>query len=397
MAHLAVVGSHSTNGVAALHTELLKTRVLKDFFELVPERFNNKTNGITQRRWLLKCNGGLADLISGRIGDGWVKDLCQLKRLTEWVEDPEFRLAWRIVKMENKRRLAQFIQRENGVQPDLASMFDCQVKRLHEYKRQLLNCLHAISLYQRLKAAPGEHFVPRTMIFAGKAAPGYFMAKLILKLINSVADVVNRDAEVGGKLKICFLANYGVSMAERIMPAADLSEQISTAGTEASGTGNMKFALNGALTIGTLDGANIEIREEVGDDNIFIFGLTSSEVAEAKRAGYNPRLYYERCPELKDAVDAVAQGQFSPDNRDLFLPVIESLLERDEYMLLADFEAYLRCQSAVSSAFQDREAWTRKSILNVANIGRFSSDRTIEEYAREIWNARPVPNTLMGS
>jgi len=396
MAHLAVVGSHSTNGVAALHTELLKSKVLKDFFELFPERFNNKTNGITQRRWLLKCNGGLAGLISSRIGDGWVKDLRQLKRLVEWSEDPDFCRAWRVVKLENKQRLARFIQRETGIQVDAASMFDCQVKRLHEYKRQLLNCLHVISLYQRIKGSPGRNFAPRTVIFAGKAAPGYFMAKLILKLINSVAGVVNGDADAAAKLKVCFLANYGVSMAERIMPAADLSEQISTAGTEASGTGNMKFALNGALTIGTLDGANIEIREEVGDDNIFIFGLTASEIAEMKRQGYDPRFYYERCSELKNAIDAVAGGQFSPDNRGLFLPIVESLLQRDEYFLLADFEAYVLRQNDVSLAFRDQEAWTRKSILNVANIGRFSSDRTIQEYAREIWNVRPVPNTMMG-
>lgn len=394
MAHLAIVGSHSTNGVAALHTELLKNHVFRDFFEFFPERFNNKTNGITQRRWLGKCNRSLSALISRHIGRGWLKDLTEMKRLEPLAEDDEFRQAWSRVKAGNKQRLADYIGRENGIQVRVDSIFDCQVKRLHEYKRQLLNVLHVVALYNRIKANPTARFVPRTVIFAGKAAPGYGMAKLIIKLVNSVAEVVNSDPQIDGRLKVVFLANYRVSLAELIMPAADLSEQISTAGTEASGTGNMKFALNGALTIGTLDGANIEIREEVGPENIFIFGLTADEVSERRRRGYNPLDDYHGDTELKQAIDMIGGGRFSASYPGLFTSIVNSLLHSDYYMLLADFSSYLRCQEQVSRAYQNQNEWTRKSILNVARIGKFSSDRTIQQYADEIWGVRPVAVSL---
>jgi len=395
MAHLAIVGSHSINGVAALHTHLLKTELFKDFYDIWPEKFNNKTNGITQRRWLRKCNPGLSALISRQIGEGWVTDLPQLKKLAPLAADKTFCEEWRRVKRANKRQLAGYIAKTLGVEVNLESLFDCQVKRIHEYKRQLLNVLHVIYLYNRLKSNPGGSFVPRTVLFAGKAAPGYFMAKLIIKLINSVADRVNHDPEVRDRLKVLFLPNYGVSLAEKIVPAADLSEQISTAGTEASGTGNMKFALNGALTIGTLDGANIEIKEEVGDENIFIFGLTAEEVLHKKRSGYNPLEYYEGIPELKKAIDLIAGGYFSPQNPELFKPIVDALLYHgDYYLLLADFESYVRCQERVSQAYLDPETWSQKCILNVANMGKFSSDRTIAEYAREIWRVKPVPIQL---
>ncbi len=394
MAHLAVVGSHSVNGVAELHTSLLKTILFKDFYELYPDRFNNKTNGITQRRWLRLCNQKLPALISGRIGEGWVTDLYQFKKLSIYSEDAEFRNEWRAVKAHNKEQLAAYIASLTGVKVNLDSIFDIHVKRIHEYKRQLLNCLHAIHLYNRIKANPNDSFVPRTKIFAGKAAPGYFIAKLIIKLINSVADVINRDPDLHNLLKIVFLPNYCVSMAEKIMPGADLSEQISTAGMEASGTGNMKFALNGALTIGTLDGANIEIKEEVGDDNIFIFGLKADEVLNLKKAGYNPREFYERNADLKKVIDRISNGFFSPWNPQLFKPIIDSLMTTDHFMLFADFDAYVKCQDVVSQAFLNAEDWTRKSILNVANTGKFSSDRAIAEYARDIWNVTSVPIEL---
>jgi starch phosphorylase len=391
MAYLAIVGSHSVNGVAELHTEILKTELFKDFYEMYPERFNNKTNGITQRRWLLKCNRQLASLISEKIGEGWITDLYQLKQLEPLADDRELQQHWRAIKQHNKEQLADYIASTTGIKVNTKSMFDIQVKRIHEYKRQLLNALHVIHMYNEIKANPEGTFLPRTVIFAGKAAPGYFLAKLIIKLINSVADVVNRDAEVSDLLKVVFLPNYCVSQAEKIMPAADLSEQISTAGMEASGTGNMKFALNGALTIGTLDGANIEIKEEVGDDNIFIFGMTAGQVRELKRNGYRPRDYYDRVPELKKVLDMISAGHFSPTNPDLFKSIIDSLLGTDPFMLLADFESYLRCQKAVSNAYWDPERWTRMSILNVASMGKFSSDRSIAEYARDIWNATAVP------
>jgi starch phosphorylase len=391
MAHLAIVGSHSVNGVAALHTHLLKTGIFKDFFEMYPEKFNNKTNGITQRRWLRKCNPRLSDLISKQIGDNWITDLSQLKKLVSFAEDSAFRDEWHQVKWANKKQLAGYISKITGVEVNVESLFDCQVKRIHEYKRQLLNVLHVIHLYNQIKTNPQAPFVPRTILFAGKAAPGYLMAKLIIKLINSVEEWINADPDVQGRLKVVFLPNYRVSLAEKIIPAVDLSEQISTAGTEASGTGNMKFALNGALTIGTLDGANIEIKEEVGDENIFIFGLTAEEVLNKKRSGYNPFSYYESIPALKKVIDMIANGYFSPSHPSLFKPIVDSLLyQGDAYMLLADFESYVQCQQRVSEVYLDPEAWTRKSILNVANMGKFSSDRTIAEYARDIWGVTPI-------
>ncbi len=397
MAHLAIVGSHSTNGVAELHTELLRSQVFKDFFEFYPNRFNNKTNGITPRRWLKKCNPELSKLISGQIGDGWLKDLNELKKLILLPEDESFHKAWRKVKVDNKQKLADYIQRVNGIQVDVNSIFDSHVKRIHEYKRQLLNVLHVITLYNRIKNGLVDNVVPRTIIFGGKAAPGYHIAKLIIKLINSVAEIVNNDSKVSDKLKVVFLSNYSVSLAELIIPATDISEHISTAGTEASGTSNMKFALNGALIIGTLDGANIEIMKEVGNGNIFIFGLTAREVADHKRLGYNPHGYYDNDIEIKTAIDMMASGYFSPSNPSLFMPIVDSLLRHDQYMLFADFSSYLRCQEEVGKAYNNQDDWTKKSICNVANMGKFSSDRTISEYAKDIWDVESVPVNLDGS
>lgn len=394
MAHLAIVGSHSTNGVAELHTELIKSQVFKDFFEFYPERFNNKTNGVTPRRWLKKCNPGLSKLISEHIGNSWVKNLDDLRKLLPLADDKEFRKAWRKVKVHNKQKLANYIRHSNNVLVNVDSIFDCHVKRIHEYKRQLLNIMHVITLYNRIKSKPANNFVPRTIMFSGKAAPGYFMAKLIIKLINSVAEIVNNDPDVSDKLKVVFLANYGVSLAELIIPATDISEQISTAGTEASGTSNMKFALNGALTIGTLDGANIEIMKEVGDKNIFIFGLTADEIADRKRIGYNPLDYYNHELDIKTVIDMVSGGFFSTSNPSLFMPIVDSLLQHDQYMLLADFSSYIRCQEQVGNAYQNNDDWARKCILNVANMGKFSSDRTISEYADDIWSVKSVPVAL---
>ncbi|OHD23775.1 MAG: glycogen phosphorylase [Spirochaetes bacterium GWB1_66_5] len=395
MAHLAVVGSHSVNGVSSLHSEILKAQLFRDFYELWPERFNNKTNGITPRRWLRLCNPALSRLISERIGEDWVRDLDQLRRLEPLAEDPRFRESWREVKLANKQRLAECVRSLTGITVDPRSLFDCQVKRIHEYKRQLLNLLHVLALYNHLKANPGAQVVPRTVIFAGKAAPGYAMAKLIIRLIHAAAERVNDDPDLDGRLKVVFLPNYGVSLAERIMPGADLSEQISTAGTEASGTGNMKFALNGALTIGTLDGANVEIREEVGEENFFLFGLTAAEVAQQQARGYDPRELFDSNPTLRGALDLIASGALSPGQPDLFVPIVAGLLDHgDPYMLLEDFDSYLNCQQRVAAAYRDQEAWTRMSILNVARMGRFSSDRTIREYADEIWGVRAAPVSL---
>ncbi len=392
MAHLAIVGSHSVNGVAELHTRILKSELFHDFYELWPEKFNNKTNGITQRRWLKLCNHGLSSLISSRIGEGWTTDLFELKKLVPLAGDGSFQDEWQTVKRRNKSLLAEYISTHNNIMVNPDSMFDCHVKRMHEYKRQLLNVLHVITLYNRIRANPGGAFIPRTVIFGGKAAPGYFMAKLIIKLINSVAEAVNRDPVAGTLLKVVFLENYSVSLAERIMPAADLSEQISTAGMEASGTGNMKFSLNGALTIGTLDGANVEIMEEVGEENIFIFGLKADEVVALRNSGYDPRGYYESNLELKKAIDMIRGGYFSPNDADLFKPVVDALLNLgDYYMLLADYESYIRCQERVSTTYENRREWTRMSILNVARMGKFSTDRTIRQYAEEIWKVKPVP------
>lgn len=395
MARLAMVGSHSINGVSALHTEILKKHVFKDFYEFCPEKFNNKTNGITPRRWLKVCNPELAQLISNHIGEGWVTDLYQLKKLLALAEDASFRKEWRRVKRSNKKRLARYIARHNNLDVNLDSLFDCQAKRIHEYKRQILNALHCVTLYNRIKANPQNEHLPRTVIFTGKAAPGYFMAKLSIKLINSIAEVVNNDPEMDDKLKVVFLANYCVTLAERIIPAADLSEQISTAGTEASGTGNMKFALNGALTIGTLDGANIEVREEVGEENIFIFGLKADEVTDLKQSGYRPRDYYANNSELKQVIDMIKDGYFSKSQPDLFEPIIDTLLDQgDQYMVLADYADYVNCQERISTAYRDQSFWTRMSVVNVASMGKFSSDRAIQEYAQDIWHAKPVPITI---
>ncbi len=390
MANLAIVGSHSVNGVAALHTELLKNYLFRNFHEMYPQRINSKTNGITPRRWLLKCNQDLAALIGEKIGYDWTVNLDRLRGLEDYCEDPDFQIRWQAVKLVNKKRLAKIIASTCDVTVDPTTLFDIQVKRIHEYKRQLLNVLHVIHLYQRLITRPDEAVPARTVIFAGKAAPSYHKAKLIIKLINSVGTVVNNDPRVGDRLKVVFIPNYCVSLAERIMPAADLSEQISTAGTEASGTGNMKFALNGALTIGTLDGANIEIREEVGADNIFIFGMTAEEAEYEKK--YKSRKPWQICennPAVREIIDAIGSGAFSNGDTDLFRPLVNDLLsENDPYLLLLDLESYLQCQQLVGKVFADRAIWTKRSILNVARIGKFSSDRTIREYAEEIWGVK---------
>jgi len=390
MAYVAIIGSHSVNGVSALHTELLKKYLMKDFYDLYPEKFNNKTNGITQRRWLKKCNPELSDLITSRIGEKWVKNLFELKKLEKFAKDKKFQNEWRAVKKSRKEIMTKLIAEEQRLAVDSNSMFDVQVKRFHEYKRQLLNALHVIALYRRIKANPDAPFVPRTVFFGGKAAPGYYMAKLIIKFINSIADVVNHDPQIKGKLMVVFLPNYRVSLAEKIMPASDLSEQISTAGKEASGTGNMKFALNGALTIGTLDGANIEMKEEFGEENIFIFGLKADEVAQLKASGYRSRDYYQKSAELTGVMDLISSGFFSPENPDLFKPIYDSLMNHDEYLLLADFDDYVACQDRVSEAYKDQNKWTEMAILNVARMGKFSSDRAIQEYCDDIWNVKPV-------
>lgn len=390
MANLAVIGSHTVNGVAELHTEIVKHDLFKEFNDLYPTKFQNKTNGITQRRWLLKCNPKLSDLINESIGDKWITDLYELKNLEKFVDDKEFRKKWQQIKRFNKERLAEYINHDMNITINPDSMIDCQIKRIHEYKRQLMNVLHVIHLYLEIKDNPHKNFTPRTVILSGKAAPAYYMAKLIIKLANSVADVVNKDRDVSDKLKILFLPNYRVSLAEIIIPAADLSEQISTAGMEASGTGNMKFSLNGALTIGTLDGANVEIGEEVGDDNIFIFGLKSEEVS-ALKGSYNPIDAYNSDPQLQRVIELISEGFFSRNEPGLFKPIIDSLLyQGDKFFVLSDFKSYIDCQDVVSKAYQDVDTWTRKSIINVANMGKFSSDRTIEEYAKDIWNLKKV-------
>lgn len=390
MAHLACVGSHSINGVAALHTDLMQQKVLKDFYQLWPEKFNNKTNGVTPRRWLLLSNPKLSELIAEKIGNNWVTHLEELRQLEAFVDDPEFGDRFSAIKYQNKKELADYISLYNNIEVNPDSLFDIQVKRIHEYKRQLLNVLYIITLYNRIKRNPHLDIQPRTFIFAGKAAPGYYIAKLIIKLINSVAKVVNNDPDVRDRIKVVFLANFSVSLGQRVYPAADLSEQISTAGKEASGTGNMKFAMNGALTIGTLDGANIEIRSEVGAENFFLFGLTAEQVFAMKSRGYNPWNYYNSNSELRETIDRIASGYFSPENPKLFAPIVESLLIGDEYMLMADYQSYIECQERVSQAYRDRANWTRMSILNVARMGKFSSDRTIRDYCQDIWQTKPV-------
>jgi starch phosphorylase len=389
MAHLAIVGSASVNGVAKLHSELLVKRVLRDFAECWPGKFNNKTNGVTPRRWLLNANPPLAGLITEAIGDGWITDLDQLRRLEPLADDASFCERFRVAKRCNKVLLSEYIQRELGIAVSPDSLFDVQVKRLHEYKRQLLLLLYIITVYNRLKANPGLNIVPRSFLFSAKAAPGYAMAKLTIKLIHQVAEVVNRDPQLAGKLKVVFLPNYSVSLAERIIPAADLSEQISLAGTEASGTGNMKLQLNGALTIGTLDGANVEILEEVGKENIFIFGLTADEV-EQRRSNYDPWTIYHSDEETRRVLELIDRDFFSMLEPGVFRPLTQALLSGgDHYMLLADLRDYIRTQEKVDDSYRDQEAWTRKSILNVARAGRFSSDRTIREYASGIWHVDP--------
>ncbi len=391
MAHLACVGSHAINGVAELHTELLKRDVLRDFYDLFPEKFLNITNGVTPRRWLLFSNPKLSALITSRIGEAWSHDMeNHIRKLEHHVDDTLFRNEWRRIKYENKAMLASIIQERTGVSVDPNSLFDIQVKRLHEYKRQHLNVLHVITLYNRIKQNPDLDVVPRTVIFAGKAAPGYFMAKLFIKLINSVAEVVNTDNDIAGRLKVVFLPDFNVKNAHAIYPAADLSEQISTAGKEASGTGNMKFSMNGALTIGTLDGANIEIRDAVNKENFFLFGLAADEVHALKEKGYNPLDFIESNRELRQVVDLLASGFFSKDEPNLFKPLVDSLLYRDEYMLCADYQSYIECQDRVDAAYRDQERWTTMSILNVARIGSFSSDRSIRDYAEKIWHVKPV-------
>nr|MDJ0557446.1 glycogen/starch/alpha-glucan phosphorylase [Microcoleaceae cyanobacterium MO_207.B10] len=391
MANLATVGSHAVNGVAALHTELLKQGVLKDFYKLFPEKFLNKTNGVTPRRWVLLSNPKLSALFSEKLGgDDWLLNLDKLRTLEKYVDDVKFKNRWRQIKQDNKARLADYILKHNRIEVDPNSLFDIQVKRIHEYKRQHLDVFHIITLYNWIKQNPSIDIQPRTFIFGGKAAPGYYMAKLIIKLTNAVADVVNNDPDVRGRLKVVFLANFNASLGQIIYPAADLSEQVSTAGKEASGTGNMKFAMNGAMTIGTLDGANIEIREEVGAENFFLFGLTAQEVFEMKAKGYKPLDYYNQNPDLKAVIDRIASGHFSKGNPNLFKPLIDSLLYNDQYMLLADYQSYIDCQQEVSKAFQDKDKWTKMSIYNSVRTGKFSSDRTIMEYAKEIWGAKQV-------
>ncbi|TKB28656.1 glycogen/starch/alpha-glucan phosphorylase [Desulfopila sp. IMCC35006] len=394
MAYLAIIGSHSVNGVAELHSQLLKERIFPGFNEFFPGRFNSKTNGITPRRWLLDINPELALLISSKIGAGWITDLDQLRGLEPYVDDPEFLSDWRRIKLNNKKNLADYIKKKCKIVVDPATMFDIQVKRIHEYKRQLLNALHLIHLYHRIIHGEAEGCAPRTAVFAGKAAPSYWRAKLIIKLITSIGDVVNKDPRVKDRLKVVFLPNYNVSQAEIIMPAADLSEQISTAGTEASGTGNMKFSLNGALTIGTLDGANIEIREEVGEENIFIFGMTAEEAEfERKNVSCTPWQVCQRNDSIKNVIESIENGSFSNGDKELFKPLVDSLMDKhDPYLLLLDFEAYIACQNKVSDAFLDAEAWARMAILNVARMGKFSSDRTIKQYSEEIWSI-PVEKT----
>lgn len=399
MAYLAVVGSHSVNGVATLHSDLLKRTLFRDFCELWPHKFRSVTNGITQRRWLLQCNPGLARIITDRIGEGWITDLQQLNQLTLFSADHELLSALRRVKRDNKLRLVQYIMNANRIVVDPDSLFDVHIKRLHEYKRQVLNIMHIIHRYCMIKDAPALDILPRTFIFAAKAAPGYKMAKLIIKLINDVAEVINRDPDVHDRMKIVFLSDYRVSLAEKIIPASDLSEQISTAGTEASGTGNMKFALNGALTIGTLDGANIEIREAVGAENFFLFGKTVEEIAALRASGaYNPVKYYEDVPEIRRVLDLLHSPFFNLEQPQIFHPIWDALLTGgDRYFHLADFQSYLACQEQADAAYRDRERWARMCLMNIANMGRFSSDRAIREYAGDIWHLDPCHVDLPGS
>jgi len=390
MANLAIIGSYSVNGVAALHTQIIKNDLFRDFYEIFPKRFNNKTNGITQRRWLKLANPGLAHLITEVISDGWITDLNELKKIEQYIEDKQFREKWHRLKYKNKVHLTDCVQKHLRIKINPESLFASQIKRIHEYKRQLMNALYAVTLYNRLKSNPKLNIPARTVIFAGKAAPAYVTAKLIVKLINSIARVINNDPDTKEKLKIVFLPNYSVSQAQLVIPATDLSEQISTAGMEASGTGNMKLALNGALTIGTLDGANIEIMEQVGEDNIFIFGLKADEVRAHRSIGYNPLQHYEKNEELRKVIDMIADGLFSDNQKDLFKPLTDNLLHDDYFMVMADYESYINTQDKVNELYLNQEEWIKKSIINCANMGKFSSDRTIHEYADEIWKVKPL-------
>ena len=396
MPYLSIVGSHTINGVAELHTELLKTTVFKDFYKLFPERFQNKTNGITPRLWLRNVNPELSKIITAKIGDGWITELQQLRQLEAFAEDPEFQQSWRSVKRLKKEQLANWLKQNSGISIDPESLFDVQIKRIHEYKRQLLNILHIIYLYNQMLEHPELPFVSRTFLFGGKAAPGYYMAKLIINLANDVARVVNHDPAMQDRLKVVFVPNYNVSVAEKMIPATDISQHISTAGTEASGTGNMKFILNGALILGTMDGANIEIAEEVGAENIFTFGMSSDEVSSLAKSGYNPRVSYQHNPGLREALSMINTGYFNRDKPHLYNDLYNSLVFEDKYMLLEDFASYVECQQRVIKTWQDPEKWTRMSILNTAASGKFSSDRTIAEYARDIWKLKPVTVELPG-
>jgi len=391
MARLAIVGSHSVNGVSMLHSDILKQNLFRDFFEMMPEKFKNVTNGITPRRWLLQSNPQLSRLIMDAIGDKWATDLEELKNLEAFVEDKEFCKEFRLIKEANKDALSDYIFKAYWISFPSEYLLDCQTKRFHEYKRQLLNILHVVTMYNRIKEGRADkNITPRTVLFSGKSAPSYFMCKLIIKLIHSISAAIDADPSVSDRLRVIFVPNYDVSIAQRIMPAAELSEQISTAGYEASGTGNMKYTINGALTIGTLDGANVEIREEVGEDNFFLFGYKTEEL-EALRAHYNPRQVYEENKELKQAIDQIAGGYFSPDIRNLFQPIVSSILDYDKYFVLADYASYIECQERVDKAYRNKDQWIKMSILNVARSGKFSSDRSIREYADNIWSILPVP------
>jgi len=397
MANLACVGSHAINGVAALHTELLKQDVLADFHALDPTKISNKTNGVTPRRWLALANPRLSQLLYTAIGEDWVCDLEQLRRLEPLARDSAFRGDWRFVKRAVKEDFTACLKRHTGMRIDPQSLFDVQVKRIHEYKRQHLNLLHVIALYLQLKQEPRLEVTPRTFIFGGKAAPGYFMAKLIIRLIHGVGEVINRDPAVRDLIRVVFVPNFNVGIGQRLYPAAELSEQISTAGKEASGTGNMKFCMNGALTIGTLDGANVEIRERVGEENFFLFGLTAEEVRQRRAQGYRPREIYRDNALLRAAIELIRDGSFSRGDRELFRPIVDNLLYDDPYLLLADFQSYVDAQQRVGEAYRDKEQWTRMSIYNTARSGFFSSDRTIKEYCRDIWRVDPVPIELISS
>ncbi len=390
MAHLATVGSYKVNGVSALHSRLLKSQVLQDFAELWPEKFTNVTNGVAHRRFLALSNSKLAQLISGKVGSQWLTDLSSLRDLEKFAEDEEFLEEWRKVKYQNKERLAALIEERTGVNLNPSMLFDIHVKRIHEYKRQHLKVLHILSLYLRLKEGKGEGISPTAFIFGGKAAPGYFMAKRIIKLITSVADLINDDPEVNQILKVAFLPNFSVKLAQQVYPAADLSEQISMAGKEASGTGNMKFSLNGALTIGTLDGANVEIREEVGEENFFLFGLSTEEVQETKRAGYHPYRIYEQNEDLRKVMDFLISGKLSNGDKDLFRPIYDNLLQQDPYLLLQDYQSYIDTMEQIHTVWRQPNEWAKRSVRNVAHMGKFSSDRSIADYSEEIWKVEPV-------